>query len=131
MRYLLDTNAVIGALRGHPRLVAKLEQAGPDACATSSIVAYEIASGILRCAHPGREREKAEAFLSQIHLLPFDLAAAQAAADIRTALSAKGTPIGPYDLLIAGHAAAAGLILVTHNTREFARVKALPIEDWH
>ena len=69
-------------------------------------------------------------FLSPITVLGFDQAAAEAYGQIRADLEKKGTPIGPMDQLIAGHAKAAGLILVTNNTREFKRVPSLLLEDW-
>ena len=69
-------------------------------------------------------------FLSAITVLDFDGEAAEVYGQIRAELERKGTPIGPMDLLIAGHARSQGLILVTNNTREFARVTGLRIEDW-
>lgn len=69
-------------------------------------------------------------FLSAITVLDFDGEAAEAYGQIRAELERKGTPIDPMDLLIAGHARSQGLILVTNNTREFARVTGLRIEDW-
>jgi tRNA(fMet)-specific endonuclease VapC len=65
-----------------------------------------------------------------LHTLPFDTAAAQAAARSRTKLESEGATIGPYDVLLAGHALAAGLILVTANTAEFNRVAGLAVENW-
>lgn len=49
---------------------------------------------------------------------------------VRAHLAARGTPIGPYDVLIAGQALARGIVLVTHNTAEFKRVPKLQVEDW-
>ena len=69
-------------------------------------------------------------FLSPIQILPFDAEAAEAYGKIRADLEKRGTPIGPMDMLIAGHAKAEKLILVTNNTREFNRVNDLVVEDW-
>ena len=63
-------------------------------------------------------------------MLPFDADDALAAGEVRTALELRGTPIGPYDVLIAGHALRHGATLVTANTREFSRVPGLMVEDW-
>ncbi|MFQ8195633.1 VapC toxin family PIN domain ribonuclease, partial [Klebsiella pneumoniae] len=63
-------------------------------------------------------------------ILPWDRAAVDATTDIRVALHLAGTPIGPNDTAIAGHAIAAGAVLVTNNVREFARVPGLTLEDW-
>jgi len=62
--------------------------------------------------------------------LPFDDAAAQVFGRIRATLETAGTPIGPYDLQIAEIALVNGLIVITHNVREFGRVPGLRIEDW-
>ena len=69
-------------------------------------------------------------FLSPITVLDFHMYAAEEYGKIRAELERKGTPIGPMDLLIAGHARSEGLILVTNNTREFQRVEGLTVEDW-
>ena len=79
---------------------------------------------------PPGERQKVERFLSVIAELPFDRAAAETAARIRVDLERKGTPIGPYDLLIAGHALVNNLTVVTNNLGEFQRVNGLKVEAW-
>lgn len=66
----------------------------------------------------------------QFAVLDFDREDARRAGEIRAHLAAAGAPIGPYDALIAAQALARGLVLVTHNTREFARVPGLGVEDW-
>ena len=69
-------------------------------------------------------------FLSPITILYFDSYAAEEYGKIRADLERKGTPIGPLDMLIAGHAKSEGLTVVTNNTREFCRVEGLVVEDW-
>lgn len=130
MSYLLDTNVCVDVLKGHPQVCAKLAAVSPADCAISSITAFELATGVLRCAQPERERRKVEKFFAAITVLPFDPAAADSAASIRHELEAKGQKIGPYDLLIAGQALSARLTLVSNNTREFARIPALRFSDW-
>jgi tRNA(fMet)-specific endonuclease VapC len=129
--YLLDTNACIAYLRvPHSPVRAKLTTMPTSAVVLCSLVKEELYFGTLRSANPAHSRTQLEAFLAQFRSLPFDDLAADAAARIRADLAAKGTPIGHYDLLIAGIALAHGLTLVTHNTREFGRVAGLSLEDW-
>lgn len=96
----------------------------------STITAYELFTGVAKCADPPRERAKVEGLLNTVCQLPFDAAAAGEAAWIRAALEATGQTIGPYDLLLAGHALSLRLVLVTNNTAEFARVVGLALENW-
>jgi tRNA(fMet)-specific endonuclease VapC len=99
-------------------------------CVICSLVVQELLSGVYRSASPAVQRAKADFFLGGFRSLPFDDIAADAAAQIGVGLSKLGTPIGPYDLQVAGIARANGLTVVTHNTAEFARVPELAIEDW-
>lgn len=69
-------------------------------------------------------------FLSPVTILPFDSYAAEEYGNIKTELEKTGSPIGPMDLLIAAHARAKQLVVVTNNTREFDRVEGLTVEDW-
>ena len=77
-----------------------------------------------------RNRAAITLFLSSISILPFDNYAAEEYGKVRAELERKGTPIGPMDMLIAGHARSERLILVTNNTREFFQVENLEVEDW-
>lgn len=95
-----------------------------------SIVRAELAYGAAKSRTPDASAAKQQRFLRPYATLPFDDAAAVAFGQIRAALEAAGTPIGPYDLQIAAIALAHGLIVVTHNTREFGRVAGLLLEDW-
>jgi tRNA(fMet)-specific endonuclease VapC len=94
------------------------------------ITVYELFCGVEKAQNPNAERAKVERFISTIHQLPVDRASAEAAARIRMELERQGTPIGPYDLLIAGQALAHALTLVSNNVQEFGRVKALRLESW-
>ncbi len=117
-------------MRGKAAVVARLSQIPPDDCAVSTITSYELFTGVEKCARPAQERTRVNSLLLTLHVLPFDAAAAHEAAQIRALLEAKGQSIGPYDVLIAGHAIAAQLTLVTANTSEFSRVSGLSLEDW-
>lgn len=90
----------------------------------------ELMHGVEKSQAVEKNRIAMSLFLSAITVLDFDGEAAEVYGQIRAELERKGTPIGPMDLLIAGHARSQGLILVTNNTREFARVTGLRIEDW-
>jgi len=130
VKYLLDTNACIAAMRNQPLVVKRLSALPPSACVISTITEYELLTGVEKCAQPARERAKFEKLLNTVCQLPFDSAAAAEAARIRGALEALGQAIGPYDTLLAGHAISAQLILVSDNTAEFSRVSGLTVENW-
>ncbi len=102
----------------------------PADLAVSSITSYELHTGVEKCADPGRERDKVERLLQTVQQVEFDLSAAREAARIRADLESRGEMIGPYDVLIAGQAVSRGLILVTDNTTEFARVSGQALENW-
>jgi tRNA(fMet)-specific endonuclease VapC len=130
MRYLLDTNTCIAAMRNHVTVVTRLATISPRDCAVSSITSFELLTGVEKCSHPAQERAKVETLLRTLTELGFDSPAAQASARIRAALETQGIPIGPYDLLLAGQAVVAGLVMVTNNVQEFSRVPGLQIENW-
>jgi tRNA(fMet)-specific endonuclease VapC len=130
MIYLLDTDFCINVLRRRGSAVDQLSRLAPRDCAVSTVTVFELYSGLRRSLNPAAELVKVDEFLRLFLLLPFDPAAARAAADIRAALETKGTPIGPYDLLIAGQAISNGLTLITGNTMEFERVPGLRLVSW-
>jgi tRNA(fMet)-specific endonuclease VapC len=130
----LDTNVVIAVLndRTSPAL-ARIEAAisAGDTLAISSIVLYELWYGAAKSARPERNARRIADFLAgPIEVLPFEPADAEEAGDIRAALERAGTPIGPYDVLVAAQARRRDALLVTANAREFARVPRLKFEDW-
>jgi tRNA(fMet)-specific endonuclease VapC len=128
VRFLLDTDTVIALMRGDPGLLARLRAHPPQDFGLPSIVAHELYHGAFRSAR--REANLARVEALRFEVVPFDAEDARAAGAVRAALAGTGTPIGPHDALIAGQALARGLTLVTHNTREFARVQGLRVEDW-
>ena len=130
MRYLLDTDTCIHALRGTTSVVRSIAAQPPTDISISSITTYELLTGVEKCADPLRERNRLDLLFSVLSQVTFDLAAAQAAARIRAALEERGEMMGPYDVLIAGQALSLGLTLVTGNVNEFSRVTGLAIEDW-
>lgn len=131
MNYLLDTNACIGYLNGRALgVMRKLRSIPPSAVALCSVVKAELLYGAWKSADPARARSKLDSFFSAFVSLPFDDAAAGVYGQVRAQLARTGSPIGPNDLMIASIARTHGLVLVTHNVREFQRVPGLSIEDW-
>ncbi len=102
----------------------------PKDISIPSIALYELEVGIAKSNKPQKRRKQLESFISLIAVLPFASKDAVVAAKIRAKLEKIGTPIGPYDTLIAGIALSSNATLVTHNTKEFSRVKGLSIESW-
>ena len=128
MRYLLDTNAVIGLLKDTTSALATRARREHLAdVATSAIVMHELFYGAFKSQR--RQQNLALVDALQFSVLELDKDDARAAAEIRAHLAMLGMPIGPYDVLIAGQALARNLILVSHNTREFSRVAHLRLED--
>lgn len=131
MKYMLDTNICIYAIKHKPPEVIKnFLKHTPDELCISSITYGELMHGVEKSQAVERNRMAITLFLSSIAILPFDSYAAEEYGKVRADLELKEMPIGPMDLLIAGHARAARLILVTNNTREFFRVSGLQVEDW-
>ena len=128
-RYLLDTNAVIALLNEAASALAhRVRQHKPADICISSIVAHELFYGAFKSQRS--EYNVALVDSLQFEALKFDKEDARQAGQIRALLALKGTPIGPYDVLIAGQAKARNMILVTGNTDEFKRVEGLAIENW-
>ena len=131
MKYLLDTNTCIRYLNQRSeRIIRQMEATSPDDVGVCAVTRAELIFGALKSNNPAKTLAQQRAFLAPLGTLPFDNAAAEHYARIRAKLEAAGTPIGPNDLLIAVIGLAHGLIVVTHNTREFSRVDKLHIEDW-
>lgn len=130
----LDTNTVIGAINGRPpdiraRLTAALLAGVP--VGVSTIVLYELRYGIAKSACLRENAAMLATFLAlDVAPLPFEAEDAEDAGVVRAVLERAGTPIGPYDILIAAQARRRGAVLVTANTREMSRVPGLDVEDW-
>lgn len=134
MNYLLDTNAVVALLRNKPAGVRERyreTQESGDCLAVSSVVLFELWYGVEKSSQVKENTERLRVLLSgDLDLLAFDDEDAQTAGRVRAALEKSGTPIGAYDLLIAGQALRRGLTVVTANTSEFGRVPGLSWVDW-
>ena len=134
MSYLLDTNAVIALLKGEPAVFRKRLRRVISKGATvavSSVVLYELWYGVARSGRQRENGERLRVFLSGgIAVHAFTEEDAVTAGDLRVALETAGTPIGPYDLLIAAQALRNNATLVTANVAEFARVPGLRWQNW-
>lgn len=134
MSYLLDTNACIALINVTSAAVrGRFQRAvsGGAQIYVSSVVTFELWYGVAKSVHRALNTQRLEAFLAgPITLLPLEDEDARVAGSIRAALQASGTPIGAYDVLIAGQALARQLTLVTANASEFSRVKGLSWQDW-
>jgi tRNA(fMet)-specific endonuclease VapC len=134
MNYLLDTNTIVALLRNKPAGVRERyreAEAAGDYLALSSVVLFELWYGVAKSSEVQENTERLRVLLSgDVDLLDFDDEDARAAGKVRATLQRAGTPIGAYDLLIAGQALRRELTVVTANTSEFSRVAGLSWQDW-
>lgn len=131
MKYLLDTNVCIALLRGKTAaLKERVSSIQADEAVVPSVVRYELLYGARKSDRPAETLDKLNRFLDSFPSLAFDNQSADTCGTIRASLEKAGTPIGPYDLMIAALAVQHELILITRNTREFKRVTGLQIENW-
>lgn len=130
LKYMLDTNICIFTIKNKPQVVREAFTAKHGQLCISSITAMELIYGAEKSASVEKNLRVVEGFMSQIEVLSYDLNASNHTGQIRDSLAKAGTPIGPYDQMIAGHARSLGLVVVTNNIKEFARVDGLRIEDW-
>ena len=129
IKYMLDTNILIYTIKNRPKKVREVFKRNADYLSMSAVTLGEMIYGAERSAHT-RNLEDVEGLAARMDVLPFDYRAATHFGQVRAELMKTGKPIGPYDLMIAGHARSLGLILVTNNMREFKRVPGLRVENW-
>jgi len=128
--YLLDTNVIIAALKGHDVVRQRLESEELSSLRLSAIVLGELEFGAEKSAYGERNRARLAALAQRLLLVGIDNDTTRHYAQIRTLLERQGTPIGANDTWIAAQALAIGATLVTDNEREFVRVPGLTIENW-
>jgi tRNA(fMet)-specific endonuclease VapC len=128
MRYLLDSNAIITWFNGRNRALVERLKAHDGEFGTSTIVIFELYFGAFNSSRVADNIDRLANL--KMPVLEFGEADARTAGEIRAALKKAGTPIGPYDLLIAAQAKSRGLVMVTNNVAEFSRVEGLVVEDW-
>ena len=134
MAYLLDTNVGIVLINGTSDLARKRFSkavGSGEQVWVPSVAAFELWYGVAKSAQADANARRLKLFLEgQVRVLEFGEEDARHAGEIRNTLERLGRPIGTYGVLIAGQALSRKLMLVTANTKEFARVKGLAWEDW-
>jgi tRNA(fMet)-specific endonuclease VapC len=130
IRYLLDTNAVITLIANRSPLLQRIEATEPGLVGISSIVVHELYFGAYKSQRVAFNLETLRLLFADFVVVELDREDARAAGEIRAEMAKLGTPIGPYDVLIAGQAKARGWTLVTNNVGEFSRVVGLQVQDW-
>jgi tRNA(fMet)-specific endonuclease VapC len=130
MKYVLDTNTCVYALKRQVPIIDRLRGCSPDDLAVDITTVAELRFGARKSKRPDSDRRSIDAFLKPFEILPFDLGAAEAYAELRFTLEHSGRPIGERDLQIASIAVARRRTVVTHNISEFALVPGLNVEDW-
>jgi len=131
--YLLDTNVCIALLNqqpGYEGILRRMDGQEYGQVVISAITTAELRFGVEASARVEDNRLKLERFLANFEVAAFDDQASRYYGALRAHLKSRGTPIGPLDTLIAGHALALKATVVTHNVGEFARVPGLRVEDW-
>lgn len=129
LRYMLDTNICVDALRRRPGLREPFRELGTQVC-ISTITLAELIRGAYRSARVSENLASVERFCGRLDVLPFGERAAAHVGEITATLARLGRLAGAYDMLIGGHARSEGLILVTGNRREFERIEGLRVESW-
>jgi tRNA(fMet)-specific endonuclease VapC len=127
---MLDTNILIYTIKNKPEAVRQKFEAHDGEICASSVTAMELLYGAHKSQAARRNLDAVEGLLGRLDILDFDLGAAEHAGQIRADLAALGSPIGPFDVMIAGHARSTGMCLVTNNEREFSRVSGLRLANW-
>ncbi|HTT82831.1 MAG TPA: type II toxin-antitoxin system VapC family toxin [Rhizomicrobium sp.] len=130
LQYMLDTNICIYVIKNYPAKLHETFNRLAERLSISTVTLAELAYGAEKSARCLENLQAVEQFAARLDVLAFSPKAAAHYGQIRVALERSGKLIGPHDMLIAAHARAEGLTLVTNNTREFNRVPGLAVENW-
>jgi tRNA(fMet)-specific endonuclease VapC len=130
LKYMLDTNIAIYTLKNRPAKVRQAFKSHSGGMCLSSVSWGELIYGAEKSARVEQNLADIEGFAARLEIAPFDTHAAMHFGQLRAELATSGRLIGPYDMMIAGHARALGLILVTNNLGEFNKVPGLRVENW-
>jgi tRNA(fMet)-specific endonuclease VapC len=130
LKFMLDTNIAIYTIKNRPEKVREAFRKHAGEMCMSSVSLGELIYGAEKSTQVERNLAVVEGMTARLHVPAFDYRAAIHFGQLRAELSGKGNVIGPYDMMIAGHARSLGLILVSNNTREFERVPGLRLENW-
>lgn len=130
MKFLLDTDTCIYAIKKHDAVVEAMRGANPGDIAVSVVTEAELRTGAAKSSAPMKNLHVLEGFLAPLTILDFTSQDTVVYAQVRAKLERAGTPIGPLDTIIAAQAVARDMTLVTNNEREFRRVSGLRVENW-
>ena len=130
LKYMLDTNIIIYTIKNRPAQVREAFKQHEGQMCISAITKGELIYGAERSSQPERNLTDIEGLITRLEVTPFEGHASEHFGQLRVELYRIGKPIDPYDMMIAGHARAMGLILVTNNMKEFERVPGLRLESW-
>jgi tRNA(fMet)-specific endonuclease VapC len=130
LKYMLDTNIVIYTIKHRPSKLRKAFKQHERQMCLSAVTMGELIYGAEKSTQVERNLSDIEGFAALVEVMPFNTTAAIHFGQLRAELHRAGKPLGPYDMMIAGHARALGLTLVTNNAREFKRVPGLRVINW-
>ncbi|MBI6925333.1 tRNA(fMet)-specific endonuclease VapC [Pseudomonas putida] len=130
LKFMLDTNICIFTIKNRPIEVRDAFKRHHDQMCISTVTLMELIYGAEKSSNPERNLAAVEGLAARLEVLTYDRNAAAHTGQLRAELARSGTPIDPFDQMIAGHARSQGLIIVTNNRREFERVPGLRSEDW-
>jgi len=130
LTYMLDTNICIYVIKRRPAALQEKFDALADTLCISSITLGELCFGAEKSARRVENLAVIENFVARLEVLPFSEKAAAHYGQVRAELEKAGTPCGPHDMQIGGHARSEGLIIVTNNMREFSRMPGVRVENW-
>jgi len=130
LKYMLDTNIVIYTIKNRPAQVREMFKRHEGQMCISSVSLGELIFGAERSSQTERNLADINGMVAHMDVVAFEEHAAEHFGQLRAELYNIGQPIGPYDMMIAGHARSMGLILVTNNMTEFERVPGLRVENW-
>jgi tRNA(fMet)-specific endonuclease VapC len=130
LTYMLDTNICIYVMKNYPRALREKFNSLAEQLCISTITLGELHYGAEKSAHRVDNLTAMEHFVARLDVLPFEAKAAAHYGQVRAELERAGTPCGPHDMQIGGHARSEGLIIVTNNIREFSRMPGIRAENW-
>ena len=131
MSFMLDTSICVDLIRQRSEpILRKLKRRRPEDLCVSAVTLNELEYGVAKSSDPDKNRLALAEFMTPITVVPYDERVAGDYGRVRAELERAGTPIGSLDMMIAAHALALGLTLVTSNEKEFQRLPGLKIENW-
>jgi len=130
LKFILDTDISIYTIKRKPIHIRRLFNAHIGQLCISTVTFGELVCGAEKSQQKERNLRDIEGFAARLKIVDFDKHASQQFGQIKSELELSGGVIGPYDMMIAGHARSLGLILITNNDREFKRVDGLRTENW-